>query len=106
MMANHTHPPENLRLAGAVDRLAQAWEVAAVEMVHRAPASWGWCESELTPDVLDDGVGLVIAAPVLAPEACGLADDRGPAALGLRLRYTTAHCGPVRRPLPGQKSPS
>ena len=89
------HQP--LPAARSVGGLDQALDFEAIEAIHTAPAPSGRRQVELTPHVLDDVLGLVIAEPMLAPQARRVADDRGEAAIRLRLCCLTTHSGSIWR---------
>src|SRR5918912_2649276 len=83
--------------ARSVGGLDQALDFEAIEAIHTAPPSRGRRQVKLTPHVLDDVLGLVIAEPMLAPQARRVPDDRGEAAGGVRLCCMTTHSGSIWR---------
>ncbi len=83
--------------ACSVGSLDQELDFDTIETIDAAPASCGWCEGKLAAHVLDDVLGLVIAEVMPTPQPRRLANDRGEASLGLRLRRMTAPFGSIRR---------
>ena len=81
--------------ARSVGSLDQALDLEAIQAIHAAPPCRGRRQVKLTPHVLDDVLGLVIAEPMLAPQARRVADDRGEAAGGLRFGCMTTHSGSI-----------
>src|SRR5258708_13951283 len=71
------HQP--LTAVGSVGSLDQALDFETIEAIDAPTACCGWCEGKFTAHVLDDILGLVIAEPVLAPQAPRVANDRAQA---------------------------
>jgi hypothetical protein len=88
------HQP--LTAVGSVGSLDRALDFETIEAIDAPTACCGWCDGKFAAHVLDDVLRLVIAKPMLAPQARRVANVRGQADFRMRLRWMTTHFGPIR----------